>query len=173
MTMAGLSTGSGQMVRRVVGIAELFVSTDPNDLIVTYALGSCLGICIHDPVAGVGGLLHVMLPSGSVDTEKAKTNPARFVDTGVPFLFKEAYKLGAKKERIIAKVAGGAAIANNGGGDSFQIGKRNFIALKKLMWKNGVLLKGQDVGKNHSRTVSLDVRTGEVRVKAQGKEMVL
>lgn len=160
-------------VRRVVGIAEKIVSRDPEDLLITYALGSCLGICIYDPEARVGGLLHVMLPSSSVDTERAKTNPDRFVDTGVPALFKEAYKQGAKKERIVVKVAGGASIATNGAQDSFQIGKRNFIALKKLLWKNGVMLESQDVGGNVSRTVSLHMGDGEIVVKSQGKETVL
>jgi chemotaxis protein CheD len=160
-------------IRQVVGIAARIVSGKSQDLLITYALGSCLGICIHDPEAGVGGLLHVMLPSSSVDTERAKTNPDRFVDTGVPALFKEAYRLGAKKERIVAKVAGGASVATNVNQDTFQIGKRNYIALKKLLWKNGVLLEAEDVGGNVSRTVSLQVGTGEVVVKTNGKETVL
>jgi chemotaxis protein CheD len=157
----------------VVGIADFQVSNNPADLLITYALGSCLGICIYDPEARVGGLLHVMLPSGSVDADKAKKNPARFVDTGVPALFKEAYRLGASKERIIIKVAGGASITCNGNGDAFQIGKRNLITLKKLLWKNGVMLKAEDVGGSHSRTVSLAVGTGEVLLKAEGTETVL
>jgi chemotaxis protein CheD len=167
------SSRPSSLVRQVVGIADVKLSGKPEDLLITYALGSCLGICIYDSEAKVGGLLHVMLPSGAVDAEKAKNNPARFVDTGVPMLFKEAYRMGAKKERIIVKVAGGASIASTSNGDSFQIGKRNFIALKKLLWKNGVLLKGEDVGGHISRTVSLEVATGEVAIKAQGKETVL
>ncbi len=173
MRAATVSAGAALGMRRIVGIADLTVSDRPEDLLITYALGSCLGVCIHDPQARVGGLLHVMLPSGRVDGEKAEKNPARFVDTGLPMLFKEAYRLGARKERIIVKVAGGSSVTNRGSGDSFQIGKRNFIALKKLLWKNGVLLKAEDVGGNHSRTVSLSVRTGEVLVKAQGKETAL
>jgi chemotaxis protein CheD len=85
-------------VKRVVGVAELVVSNQLDDVLITYALGSCLGISIYDPVAKVAGLLHVMLPLSSVSPEKAREKPAMFVDTGVPLLFKESYRLGAKKE---------------------------------------------------------------------------
>ncbi len=150
----------------VVGIADLAVSADPDKTLVTYALGSCLGLCVYDPVAEVGGLLHAMLPTSQLDAERALTNPARFVDTGVAALFKACYRLGAQKDRMVAKVTGGAQIAISGRSDSFQIGKRNFIALKKLLWKNGVLLKGQDVGGNKARTVSLRIVDGMVVVKS-------
>jgi chemotaxis protein CheD len=157
----------------VVGIADLKLSNRQGDLLVTYALGSCLGVCIHDPVAKVGGLLHAMLPSATADMEKGKINPAKYVDSGVTALFKEAYRLGASKERIIVKVAGGASVAAMGEVDSFQIGKRNIVALKKLFWKNGVLIRGEDLAGNTSRTVSLDVATGEVRIKANGTDTIL
>ncbi len=161
------------LTRRVVGIADMVVSRGPDELLVTYALGSCLGIVIHDPVAKVGGLLHAMLPSSGVNTERAIANPARFVDTGVPALFKQAYRLGAVKERIIVKVAGGASMSNNDENDSFQIGKRNLIALKKLLWKNGVLLRSLETGGNVSRTVSIEVGSGITIVKVQGREITL
>lgn len=157
----------------MVGIAEMTVSDSEDDLLVTYALGSCLGIVIHDPAAKVGGLLHAMLPSSSTGRERAATNPARFVDLGVPALFKAAYRLGAVKERIVVKVVGGASIANGGKQDSFQIGKRNLIALKKLLWKNGVLLRGSETGGSISRTVSLEIGSGITTVKAQGREITL
>ncbi len=170
MTVAGSpSTRS----RIVVGIAELKVSADPTDTLVTYALGSCLGVCIHDPVAGVGGLLHAMLPSPRSVTVGGEHNPARFVETGVPALFRAAYALGARKERVVVTVTGGASMTAQGRPDGFQIGKRNFVELKRLLWKNGVILRDQDVGGNHSRTVSLDVATGEVRVRSGGEEFTL
>lgn len=162
-----------QTARRVVGIADMVVSNAQDEILVTYALGSCLGVVIHDPVAGVGGLLHAMLPSSSVDSSKASANPARFVDTGVPTLFKTAYRLGAVKERIVVKVVGGASIANAGAGDTFQIGKRNLIALKKLLWKNGVMVRAHETGGTASRTVSLDVASGRTVVKSQGHEVTL
>jgi len=164
---------ANQTSRQVVGIADLKLSNRPGDILVTYALGSCLGVCIYDPVARVGGLLHAMLPSASADAGKGQRQPAKYVDSGVTTLFKEAYRLGARKERIVVKVAGGASVANRGETDSFQIGKRNVVALKKLFWKNGVLIRGEDLGGNISRTVSLDVTSGEVKVKANGTDTIL
>jgi chemotaxis protein CheD len=158
----------------VVGIAELKLTADPAARLVTYALGSCLGIAIHDPVAEVAGLLHAMLPDSAIDAEKARRTPAMFVDTGVPLLFRESYKLGARKERMVVKVAGGAFAGADANADQFQIGKRNFLALRKLLWKNGVLLHAQDVGGlQTSRTVFLDVATGAFTVRSNGAESTL
>lgn len=153
-----------------IGIAELHVSATPGETLITYALGSCLGICVYDPQAQVAGLLHAMLPSARASLERSKTNPERFVDSGVPQLFKAAYALGARKERMILAVAGGAAMTPSGNTDSFQIGRRNFIALKKILWRNGVILRDCDVGGGISRTISMDVTTGEVRVKSGSEE---
>ena len=164
---------ANQTNRQVVGIADMKLSNRKGDFLVTYALGSCLAVCIYDPVAKVGGLLHTMLPSATADKDQGQAQPAKFVDSGVPALFKEAYRLGAKKERIVVKVAGGASVANGGEMDSFQIGKRNIMALKKLFWKNGVLIKGEDVGGNISRTVTLNVTSGEVGIKSNGKDSIL
>lgn len=157
----------------VVGLAEFRVSDDPEETLVTYALGSCLGITVWDPVAQVGGLLHVMLPSGEMDPDQARTNPARFVDTGVPALFRACYALGARKERMITRVAGGAAMAVEGGSDRFQIGRRNVLALRNVLWKAGVLLEAQDVGGHQSRTIWLQVGSGECVVRSAGWESAL
>lgn len=144
------------------------VARGPGETIVTHALGSCLGIAIHDPVACVGAMLHVMLPSASVSPEKAQKNPFMFVDTGTPALFREAYAAGAAKDRLTVKVAGGAALG--GGGDFFAIGKRNFIALRKLFWKNSILIAGEDVGGDISRTLHLDVGTGRIWLQSGNRE---
>ena len=148
------------------------ISDRRGDILITYALGSCLGIAIYDPEACVGGLLHVMLPLSTIDPEKAARNPFMFVDTGVPKLFIECYKAGAKKERLQVKVAGGA-FSKTEGEDLFQIGRRNFIILRKLLWRNGVLLSSYDVGGTLSRTMSLEIGTGRVTVKADGITRVL
>jgi chemotaxis protein CheD len=158
----------------VVGIAELRLSAEPSERLVTYALGSCLGIAIHDPVARVAGLLHAMLPTGTIDAEKARRTPAMFVDTGVPLLFRESYKLGARKERMIVRVAGGAFSGPDERTDQFQIGKRNVIALRKLLWKNGVLLHAHDVGGvQTSRTVYLEVASGLFTIRSNGQDATL
>lgn len=149
------------------------VSADPNDEIITHALGSCLGVVIYDPVARVGGMLHAMLPLSSVDPEKAKRHPLMFVDTGVPRLFIACYRAGAQKNRLQVKVAGGACIHANEDEDLFQIGKRNFIVLRKLLWKNDVLITSSDVGGSESRTLSLNIGTGQVTVRSNGTIRIL
>ncbi len=160
-------------MRQIIGIADLKVSRTQDDVLVTYALGSCLGITIHDLVAGVGGMLHVMLPLSNIDAAKARANPCMFVDTGVPKLFLDCYAAGAKKERLVVKVAGGACTSKSEADDQFQIGKRNFVMLRKLLWKNGVLLNSYDVGGGVSRTMSLDIASGEVVLKIEGNEVSL
>ncbi len=161
-------------VDRVVGVADIKVSGTPGERIITYALGSCLGIVVYDPVACVAGMLHVMLPTGTIDAQKMQDKPAMFVDSGVPILFKACYRLGAKKERMICKVAGGAHAGASEESDRFQIGKRNMIALRKLLWKNGVLVQANDTGGiQTSRTMWVDVATGDVTLKINGIESSL
>jgi chemotaxis protein CheD len=155
----------------VVGVADLAVSGDVGMHLVTYALGSCLGVVVYDAAARVGALLHVMLPDSALDRAKAESNPAMFVDTGVPRLFREAYRLGAAKERMVVKVAGGAS--QQGASDLFEIGKRNMIALRKILWKNGVMIKAHDVGGVVSRTMTLDVATGGVTLRIDGANQPL
>ena len=114
-------------MKHIVGVADMKISASADDLLITYALGSCLGITIYDPISAVGGMLHVMLPLSTIDPAKASANPYMFVDTGVPRLFIDCYKAGARKERLVVKVAGGAcANGHSADDDYFQIGKRNF-----------------------------------------------
>ena len=161
-------------VDRIVGVADVKVSNTPGERLITYALGSCLGIVVYDPVVAGAGMLHVMLPTGTIDESKMKDKPAMFVDSGVPLLFKECYKLGAKKERMHVRVAGGAHAGAREEDDRFQIGKRNMIALRKLLWKNGVLVHAHDTGGvQTSRTMWVDVTTGEVTLKINGAESKL
>lgn len=154
-------------MRHIVGVAEAVVSAEPEDTIVTHALGSCLGLAIHDPVAHVGGLLHVMLPDSSINQEKARLNPWTFVDTGVPMLFRQLYQLGALKPRLVVNVAGGAAVQEN---DRFGIGKRNVLMLRKLFWRNEVLVSGEDLGGSQPRTMYLHIGTGRVWISSRGQE---
>ncbi|MEP6764150.1 MAG: chemotaxis protein CheD [Gemmatimonadaceae bacterium] len=159
---------------RVVGVADCKVSANVEERLLTYALGSCLGIAVYDPVARIGGLLHVMLPTGSMDTEKMEQNPAMFVDSGVPMLFKECYRLGARKERMIIKVAGGSHSGDTDEDDRYQIGKRNLVTLRKLLWKNNVMLHAQETGGVQvSRTMWLDIATGDLTLKVDGAECKL
>ncbi len=152
-----------------VGVADMKVSAKIGDLIITHALGSCLGIAVHDPVACVGGLLHVMLPLSTIDPAKAESNPSMFVDTGFPELLMECFNTGALRQRLEIRVAGGASSREKEEDDFFQIGKRNLIVLRRLLWKNGLLLKSYDVGGGNSRTMSLEIGTGKVTIKSGGQ----
>lgn len=164
----------GARRRRVVGIADMAISADPSEVIVTYALGSCLGVCVYDPVARVGGMLHLMLPQGALSPEKAAQNPLMFADTGIPKLFLGSYALGAKKERMIVSVAGGASFSVSVSEDGeLAIGQRNIAMLRKVLWKNSVLLKKHELGGTEPRNMSLDVRTGEVVLGFGGESRVL
>jgi chemotaxis protein CheD len=148
----------------VVGIADMKFSNKQDNVLVTYALGSCIAVAIYDPLVKVGGLLHFMLPDSTLDVNKAKETPAMFADTGVRLLFKSCYTLGAEKKRIITKIAGGASILDNT--NYFRIGEKNIMALRKIFWKNDVFVDREDTGKNYNRTVRLDIATGSVFVKS-------
>jgi chemotaxis protein CheD len=151
----------------IVGISDMKVSNRPGDVLITYSLGSCIGLVVWDPAAKVGGILHYMLPDCSLDRSRAEKNPCMFADTGIPKLFKEAYSLGAIKSRMIVKVVGGSQIMDESG--MFNIGKRNYVALRKIFWKNNVLISKEDVGGVVNRTISLDVSTGTTILKVSGR----
>lgn len=151
-----------------VGVGELGVSDKPEEILVTYGLGSCIGVTIWDPVARVGGLLHFMLPESRIDCEKARNNPALYADTGIPLLFRTAYQLGAAKKRLLVRVAGGAQVLEGNG--VFNIGKRNCLAMKKILWKAGVLIDAEEVGGNSSRTLRLEIGSGKLLLQKAGAE---
>ena len=155
----------------VVGISDMKVSSAVDDVLITYSLGSCLGVIIYDPVAQVAGLLHSMLPLSKIDPLKAKLSPYMFVDTGVQLLFNEAYSRGAEKKRMIVKAVGCSSMLDEKG--FFKIGERNFTILRKLLWKNNILIDKEDIGGDQSRTVSVSVATGRVIIKSDGKEKEL
>jgi chemotaxis protein CheD len=149
-----------------VGIADCRISRVPEDVLITYALGSCVGVAIYDPVARVGGLLHYMLPESTIDPEKGRSNPYMFADTGIPLLFRRSYEHGAEKRRLMVNIAGGAQVMDEGG--IFNIGKRNALALRKILWKAGVLICSEAVGGSVSRTVRLEMESGRVWLRTEG-----
>ncbi len=158
-------------MRYIVGISEMLFGTQEGDLIVTHALGSCIGIAVYDSVAKVGGILHYMLPMSSLDEDKARANPLMFGDTGIPELFKEAYKLGAKKERLRVCMAGGANVI--AGNHIFDIGNRNIVIARKLFWKNNVMISAEDVGGSIPRTLYLEVGSGRCWYTSRGETVEL
>ncbi len=152
------------MRRIVVDIADFVVSKDCDVTLTTYALGSCIAVILHDATLQAAGMIHYMLPLSSTNLEKAKLKPAMFADTGVPLLFHAMYGLGCKKENLIVKVAGGGQLYDDHG--LFEIGKRNYTVLRRMLWKTNVLVTAEDVGGAKSRTVSLEVATGRCVVKS-------
>ena len=141
---------------------------DKEDFLVTHALGSCLGLVVYDPEIQIGGLLHAMLPLSKINREKAQANPYMFVDTGVPTLFKTLYEMGAKKTNLVVKAAGcGNPMGRN---EMFKIGERNYTVLKKLLWKNNILLEAEDIGGTKSRTVNFDISSGITIISSNGQK---
>jgi chemotaxis protein CheD len=154
-------------VNIVVGVSDMKVSNDPESMLVTYSLGSCIGVAVYDAAAKVGGLLHFMLPESALDLTKAERNPYMFADTGIPALFKATYALGAAKQRMKVIVVGGAQVLDQAG--FFNIGKRNHMAVRKIFWKNNVMINYEDVGGNSNRTVKLTIRDGKTWLKVSGQ----
>ncbi|TLM98378.1 MAG: chemotaxis protein CheD [Actinobacteria bacterium] len=153
-------------MERVVTISDYAVSADPAETLVTYSLGSCLGLALHDPVAGVAGLLHAMMPLSSANKDKAAENPAMYVDTGAQALLQKLFDQGASRANLTAKVAGAASQLDADG--LFRIGERNYAVVRKVLWKNGILIAAEDVGGSVSRTLYLDVETGRTLIKSEG-----
>jgi chemotaxis protein CheD len=150
----------------IVGIADCRISKDKDCCLVTHALGSCVAVTIYDPGVSVAGLLHIMLPESSLDRAKAVVQPHMFADTGIPAMFHAAYALGADKKRLVVRLVGGAQVMDSKG--VFNIGKRNHLACRKVLWSAGVMVHGEAVGGIHSRTVRLEVGTGRLSWKSGG-----
>ena len=155
--------------RVTVGVGDVALSKTPGQELITFSLGSCIGVALHDPVAKVAGLLHLMLPDSSLNNERAKKQPAVFADTGLPILFRSAYKMGGKKGRMRVVVIGGSQVMDSSG--RFNIGKRNYAAVRKILWRNNVLIDSEEVGGSDNRTLGVDVATGRVWIKINGSEV--
>ncbi len=141
------------------------------DVLITYALGSCLGLMVYDPVVRVGGLLHAMLPLSKINKQKAAIQPFIFVDIGVPAMFEALYDLGGQKNQMVVKATGcGNPIGKN---ELFNIGERNFAMLKTLLLEDDIVLESSDVGGPSNRTVHFDLSTGQALISRDGKKWEL
>ncbi|MGD9546788.1 MAG: chemotaxis protein CheD [Candidatus Krumholzibacteriia bacterium] len=173
--MSTLTTTQRTVVRPrhtlMVDISDMKLSRDPDDVLVTYSLGSCVGLTLYDPVAVVGGMIHCMLPMSKIDPDKARLRPYMFVDTGVAAMLGELYAMGAQRQNLIAKVAGAGSPL--GREETFRIGQRNYTILRKFLWKNNILIDKEDVGGSKARTLYLYMADGRTTVKSEGKEVEL
>jgi len=140
----------------VVGVADCRIAKSPGEVLVTYALGSCIGVTAYDPHSGIGGLLHFMLPDSSIDPERGRGNPYKFADTGVSKMLADMALEGANCRRLVVRIAGGAQCG------VFEIGRRNHQALRRILWKAGLLVHGEAVGGDCSRSVRMEIGSGRL-----------
>lgn len=157
--------------RIVVDISDAKVSSDQSETLTTYSLGSCIGVALFDPVAHVGGLLHYQLPTSTLDKPKAQKFPFMFADTGMAIVLKKLLAMGAGKKRMNIKIAGGATM--NTGPKGFDIGKRNYLSIRKILWKHGLFIDGEDIGGSSPRNMYLSMKDGSVRIRSVGLEKTL
>lgn len=157
--------------RIIVNVSDARVSKNSADVIATYSLGSCIGICLYDPATHIGGMLHYQLPDSKQDPERAKTKPLMFADTGMKILVEKLVAMGANKKRMQVKIAGGAAMDT--GPKGFDIGKRNYLALRKVMWKNGMFIDAEDVGGSLPRNMYMNIADGTITIKSNNFEKTL
>jgi chemotaxis protein CheD len=156
----------------IVSMADCKIADSTGDELTTYALGSCIGLAVYDPAAHVGGLLHFMLPDSAIDPDRGAQNPYKFADTGIPLLLAGVYARGAKTRRLMVLAAGAASMFEMA--DAFEIGRRNYLALRRMLWKAGLLIHGEAIGGNQSRTLRLEIGTGNLwlRESAGNRELL-
>ena len=155
----------------VVQISDARISPDKDTVLVTYSLGSCIAVTLYDPAFGLGGMIHYQLPDSKMDEERARRDPFMFADTGLHILINKMVEMGANKKRMTVHAAGGAAMAT--GPKGFDIGKRNFLSLRKVLWQYGIMMNSHDIGGGSPRNMYLDIETGNVLVKSNGVEKIL
>lgn len=151
-----------------VGISDMNITTDPNTL-VTFALGSCVGICLYEPVIKIGALGHIMLPNSN--DIRGELNVNKFADTCIKHMIEKLQFLQCQKARLTAKIVGGAKMFNVSDDSAFgSIGSRNVEAVKRTLQEYKIPLYAEDVGENFGRTVYFHVSNGAVEVKSFNRE---
>jgi chemotaxis protein CheD len=151
----------------VVNVSDAKTSRNPQDALLTHALGSCIGVMLYDDLSKVAGMLHFQLPSAVDNPHRAEQNPTMFADTGMEYVLDKMLQLGAKSGRLRIKIAGGAEMLNDT--KLFNIGRRNHAAIRKFLWQRGLLIDSEDVGGRQPRTVRMDVADGAITVKSNGE----
>ena len=154
--------------RITVGISDMQITRKPGDMIITHSLGSCLGLAAWDPNAGVGGLIHCLLPKASSQDVK---NPFMYVNVGVPMMIRKMVAMGCSKGGLIFKAAGCGRMLHIK--NQFDTGAQNLAMLEALFTKNGVSIAARDVGGAIPRTMALHMDTGKVVISSQGREWEL
>lgn len=156
----------------IVPISEMVTSDNPDDVLVAYGLGSCVAVCLYDPVARVGGMLHALLPTNH-NGRRVMGKPTKYVDQGTPLLVDALLKLNARRTRLIAYLCGGARMLSTPGFyDSLNIGERNELAAEAALQAMGLRIRGRATGGRNGRTVRFYIATGQVtlRTMAHGEQ---
>jgi len=154
-----------------VGISDFKISKAP-DTLVTYALGSCVGIALYDPRSAIGGLSHIMLPSSSLRADGTIDDRMKYADTAIPDLISELERKGAGRRAMVAKIIGGANMFNMTGTSFVEtIGDRNIAAARGELARLGIPIIAEDVGSNYGRTVYFQLADGKVKVQSLGKNI--
>lgn len=149
-----------------VGIADMKL-TRQEGVLITYALGSCVGISFYDPMIKLGALLHVLLPEKAQNLD---ANIFKFADSGIEETIRKLCAYGAVKGRIVCKIAGGAKMFEmKGTGGIGNIGDRNVQMVKNILRREGIRISGEDTGSNYARTMLLDVENGQTKIRTVGK----
>lgn len=152
-----------------VGIADMKIGKG-NDLLVTYALGSCIGLCFHDSRQKLGALLHIMLP---LNMEAGRKNPLKYADTGIRETLRQLEAKGASRSRITVKIAGGAKMFEVNGGNLGNIGQRNIESVHTILRMEGIRLLGEHVGGSVARTLLFDVDSGQSCIRSYGRQDIV
>jgi chemotaxis protein CheD len=153
-------------VEIIVGMGELAVSKQPSTVLTCLGVGSCVAVCAFDPVSGVGGMAHVVLPCGEKTTATA---PSKYANIAIPALLEEITKLGGDKSRLVIKVVGGARISTAPGFDgTFKIGDKNVEQVLAALEKEKLTIAAMDTGGEKGRTVRMYLATGKVIVQSVG-----
>ncbi|MCI8423631.1 MAG: chemotaxis protein CheD [Lawsonibacter sp.] len=147
-----------------IGIADMKMAQGTG-MLVTYALGSCIGICLQDPKLKLGALIHIMLP---LNMEPGRKNPMKYADTGIRETVKQLEAKGASRARLTAKIAGGAKMFESSGALG-NIGQRNIDSVHMNLKKEGIRLLKEDVGGSVARTLLFDVNTGLACIRCYGR----
>ena len=152
-----------------VGIADMKLAKG-SGILITYALGSCIGLCFHDPRIKLGALLHVMLP---LNMETGRKTPLKYADTGIRETLRQMEAQGASRSRITVKIAGGAKMFEVNGGNLGNIGQRNIESVHTILRKEGIRLLGEYVGGSVARTMLFDVDSGQSCIRSYGKQDII
>ncbi len=145
-----------------VGMGEYAIARAPGEM-VALGLGSCVAVCLYDPVQKLGALAHVMLPDSKVT--KNLSNPAKFADLAIPLVLAEMEKRGASTDRLIVKIVGGAHMFAPINKDREDIGRRNVAAVEEALAKAGLSPAAKSVGGSSGKSISFDLDTGELRLR--------